>query len=116
MLAEAGAAGIALMFDDIEPVAEDIVAVREEMAFHADIATRISAQITIPTLFVPRVYADEISPHAASARPDILEADEHELAAVSGLRQRILAAGTCRARRWHARPSHCRRLIGSMRS
>ena len=67
MLAEAGAAGIALMFDDIEPVAEDIVAVREEMAFHADIATRISAQITIPTLFVPRVYADEISPHAASA-------------------------------------------------
>ena len=67
MLAEAGAAGIALMFDDIEPVAEDIVAVREEMAFHADIATRISAQITIPTLFVPRIYADEISPHAASA-------------------------------------------------
>ena len=67
MLTKAGAAGIALMFDDIEPVAEDVVAVREEMAFHADIATRLSAQISNPTMFVPRVYADEISLHAASA-------------------------------------------------
>lgn len=66
-LAEAGAAALALMFDDIEPTAEDPVAMRAEMLFHADIATRLSQQLDIPTLFVPRIYADEISQLADSA-------------------------------------------------
>ena len=41
-LARAGAAGIALMFDDIEPVSEDRMAVVAEMAFHGAIASRIA--------------------------------------------------------------------------
>lgn len=67
VLEQAGAAGITLMFDDIEPVSDDIDAVTTEMAFHADIATRLASSLTIPTQFVPRIYADEISLHAAAA-------------------------------------------------
>ena len=67
MLADAGADSIALMFDDIEPTLENVDAMRAEMAFHANIATRLSETMEIPVLFVPRVYADEISELAASA-------------------------------------------------
>ena len=67
MLADAGAGSVALMFDDIEPTAENVDAMRVEMASHADIATRLSETIEIPVLFVPRVYADEISELAESA-------------------------------------------------
>ena len=66
-LAKAGAAGITLMFDDIDPVSEDPDAVAAEMAFHGDIATRLASRLDIPVQFVPRIYADEISPHAAAA-------------------------------------------------
>ena len=67
-LAKAGAAGIVLMFDDIEPVGKDADAVTAEMAFHGDIATRLARQIDVPALFVPRIYADEISPLAEGRR------------------------------------------------
>ena len=55
------------MFDDIDPVSEDPDAVAAEMAFHGDIATRLASRLDIPVQFVPRIYADEISPHAAAA-------------------------------------------------
>ena len=67
VLEQAGAAGITLMFDDIEPVSDDIDAVTAEMAFHAGIAKRLASQLEIPMQFVPRLYADEISLHAAAA-------------------------------------------------
>lgn len=70
-LARAGAAGIALMFDDIEPVSEDRRAVVAEMAFHGAIASRIADGSEIPVQFVPRIYADEISIHAASAYAEL---------------------------------------------
>lgn len=54
------------MFDDIDPVSEDVDTVTTEMAFHADIATRLASRMDIPVLFVPRLYADEISLHAAA--------------------------------------------------
>ena len=66
-LVRAGAAGVALMFDDIEPVSEDSDTVTAEMAFHGGIATRLAACSEVPILFVPRIYADEISILAASA-------------------------------------------------
>ena len=74
VLEQAGAAGITLMFDDIEPVSDNIDAVTGEMTFHADIATRLASRLTIPTQFVPRIYADEISLHAATAYATLSDA------------------------------------------
>ena len=73
-LARAGAAGIVLMFDDIDPVSEDPETVTAEMMFHADVATQLASHMDIPVLFVPRIYADEISRHAASAYAGLSDA------------------------------------------
>ena len=66
-LQTAGAAAIVLMFDDIEPPPPTLdSALSDEVALHAGIATRLAAQLDVPTLIVPRIYADEIS----DAAPD----------------------------------------------
>ena len=67
-LQTAGAAAIVLMFDDIEPPPSTLDStLSDEVALHAGIATRLSAHLTVPTLIVPRIYADEISDAAADS-------------------------------------------------
>lgn len=78
-LTAAGATGIALMFDDIEATAEDVETMQAEMAFHADVAARLSEQIDVPTFFVPRIYADEISSLAAPAYETLSKALPHDM-------------------------------------
>ena len=67
-LADAGAGGITLLFDDIDEPPEagygpDGIADHE---FHARIATRLAAELDVPLSLVPRVYADEISADPAT--------------------------------------------------
>ena len=67
-LQAAGAAAIVLMFDDIEPPSATLdTALLDEIALHARIATRLAACLDVPTLLVPRIYADEISNAAADS-------------------------------------------------
>ena len=67
-LQDAGAAAIVLMFDDIEPPSSTLdTALSQEIALHAGIATRLAACLDVPTLIVPRIYADEISDAAADS-------------------------------------------------
>lgn len=67
-LQAAGAAAIVLMFDDIEPPSATLdTALLDEIALHAGIATRLAARLEVPTLIVPRIYADEISDAAADS-------------------------------------------------
>ena len=67
-LQTAGADAIVLMFDDIEPPSATIDPVLlDEIALHAGIATRLAACLDVPTLIVPRIYADEISDAAADS-------------------------------------------------
>jgi len=64
----AGAAAIVIMFDDIEPPpARFDTSLSDELSLHAGIATRLSARLDVPTLIVPRIYADEISDAAADS-------------------------------------------------
>ncbi|MEC8128125.1 MAG: beta-N-acetylglucosaminidase domain-containing protein [Pseudomonadota bacterium] len=67
-LVDAGAAGVTLMFDDIdEPPADgygpDGLADHD---LHANIATRLAAELDVPLSLVPRVYADEITDDPAA--------------------------------------------------
>ena len=58
-LQAAGAAAIVLMFDDIEPPSATLdTALLDEITLHAGIATRLAACLDVPTLLVPRIYAD----------------------------------------------------------
>jgi len=67
-LQAAGAHAIVLMFDDIEapsPTLDPTLA--REIELHAGIAGRLAARLDVPTLLVPRIYADEISDAAADS-------------------------------------------------
>ncbi|MEX0502424.1 beta-N-acetylglucosaminidase domain-containing protein [Alphaproteobacteria bacterium LSUCC0719] len=67
-LQSAGATAIVIMFDDIEPPPSTLdSALSDEIALHAGIATRLAARLDVPTLIVPRIYADEISNAAADS-------------------------------------------------
>jgi len=67
-LQAAGAAAIVIMFDDIEPPSSTLdSALLDEIALHAGIATRLAAQLDVPAMIVPRIYADEISDAAADS-------------------------------------------------
>jgi protein O-GlcNAcase/histone acetyltransferase len=61
-LVDAGADGIVLMFDDIEPEPETFAGLgRSEAQCHGEIAVRLASEISVPLSLVPRIYADEIS-------------------------------------------------------
>ena len=64
----AGAAAIVVMFDDIEPPPASLdTSLSDELSLHAGIATRLASHLDVPTLIVPRIYADEISDAAADS-------------------------------------------------
>lgn len=67
-LTDAGADGVTLMFDDIDepPAAGYGPHGLADHDLHADIATRLAAELDRPLSLVPRVYADEISIEAAT--------------------------------------------------
>lgn len=67
-LQAAGAHALVLMFDDIEPPSATFdSALTAEIELHAGIAARLAARLDVPTLIVPRIYADEISDAAADS-------------------------------------------------
>ena len=66
-LQAAGAYAIVVMFDDIEPPSPTLdPTLANEIDLHAGIAGRLAARLDVPTIVVPRIYADEIS----EAAPD----------------------------------------------
>lgn len=63
-LVNAGANGIVLMFDDIEPDPEIFADLsHSEAQCHGEIAKRLANEIAVPVSLVPRIYADEIANH-----------------------------------------------------
>ena len=61
-LVDAGADGVVLMFDDIDPEPETLAGLgRSEAQCHGEIAVRLASEIGVPLSLVPRIYADEIS-------------------------------------------------------
>ena len=67
-LQSAGAKAIVLMFDDIEAPSSTLDdALADEIALHAGITARLGDHIAIPTMLVPRIYADEISDAATES-------------------------------------------------
>ncbi|MEK9962622.1 MAG: beta-N-acetylglucosaminidase domain-containing protein [Rhodobiaceae bacterium] len=67
-LQAAGAHAIVVMFDDIEPPSPTLdPTLAGEIDLHAGIAARLAARLDVPTLVVPRIYADEISDAAADS-------------------------------------------------
>jgi len=67
-LQAAGAHAIVVMFDDIAPPSPTLdPTLAGEIDLHAGIAARLAAHLDVPTLVVPRIYADEISDAAADS-------------------------------------------------
>lgn len=104
-LQTAGADAIVLMFDDIEPPSATLDPVLlDEIALHAGIATRLAACLDVPTLIVPRIYADEISDAAADSYHQLATAlppempvfhcGSHIIAGADPLARRASPAGT----------------------
>ncbi len=61
-LVDAGADGVVLMFDDIDPEPGTFARLgRSEAQCHGEIAVRLASEIGVPLSLVPRIYADEIS-------------------------------------------------------
>ena len=67
-LRDSGAHAVVLMFDDIDEPSDGGYGPDglPDHALHADIASRLGAQLDAPVLITPRVYADEISDDPAS--------------------------------------------------
>ena len=67
-LVDAGAAGVTLMFDDIDapPVSGYGPNGLADHELHARIATRLASELDVPLSLVPRVYADEITDDPAT--------------------------------------------------